>query len=160
MPDKTGFWGALGTPKAVRVISVGMIAYLLVLGGLTYGYAKVSTCLAAYADQSATSQAIRAHAAAEDRRLNDAEGLIDDADRARYAADQAAMSQTLSVLLDPSRERDERAAAFAKLLKVNQETTRILAVNTTERERIRADRAVVERERQRNPVPPPPSETC
>lgn len=160
MPDKTGLWGALGTPRAVRIISVMMLVYLLVIGGLVFGYAKVSSCLAAYADQSARSTAIRASAAAEDRALNQAEGRLDDSDRARYAADQKAMTDALTVLLDREADRDTRAAALVGLLDVHRETTRILAVNAAERSRIRQERARIEGDRQRNPVPPPPSETC
>lgn len=160
MPDKTGLWGALGRPQAVRIISVLMLVYLLIIGGLTYGYANVSRCLAAYADQSAVSTAARAAAAAEDRRLNDAEGRIDDSDRARYRADQAAMARLLAKLGDPESSREERAAEFSNLLKVSTQTSRILDANEAERERIRQDRARIEAERQRNPVPPPPSQTC
>jgi hypothetical protein len=160
MPDKTGFWGALGTPKAVRIISVGMLVYLLILGGLTYGYARVSGCLATYADQSAVSTAARANAAAEDRRLNDAEGRIDDSDRARYRADQAAMARLLASLGNPDGDRDRREAEFANLLRVSTETSRILDDNEAQRDRIRRERAGIEADRQRNPVPPPPSQTC
>jgi hypothetical protein len=160
MPDKKGFWGALGTPKAVRVISVGMLVYLLIIGGLTYGYARVSGCLASYADRSAVSQAARANAAAEDRRLNDAESRLDDSDRARYRADQAAMARLLAKLGDPDADREERAAQFANLLKVSTETAKILDGNEAERDRIRQERAGIEQSRQRNPVPPPPSQTC
>jgi len=160
MPDKKGLWGALGTPTAVRIISVSMLIYLLIIGGLTYGYARVSGCLASYADQSAVSTAARADAAAEDRRLNDAEGRIDDSDRARYRADQAAMARLLAKLGNPESSREERAAEFANLLKVTTETARILDANEAQREQIRAERARIDGERQRNPVPPPPSQTC
>lgn len=160
MPDKTGLWGALGTPKAVRIISVGMLIYLLIIGGLTYGYAEVSSCLARYADLSATSQAARADAAAQDRQLNDAEGLLSDGDRARYAADQKAMAEALGTLLDPTAARADRAAKLRELLDVNRETARVLAYNEQRREQIRNERARIERERLSNPVPPPPSETC
>jgi hypothetical protein len=160
MPNKTGFWGALGTPKAVRVISVCMLVYLLIIGGLTYGYARVSGCLASYADRSAVSQAARANAAAEDRRLNDAESRIDDSDRARYRADQTAMARLLAKLGDPDAEQKERAAEFENLLKVSTETSRVLDGNEAERAQIRQERAGIEANRQRNPVPPPPSQTC
>jgi hypothetical protein len=160
MPNKTGFWGALGTPKAVRIISVGMLLYLIVIGGLTYGYAKVSGCLAAYADQSAVSTSARAKAAAEDRRLNDAEGVLEDSDRARYRADQAAWTVLLAKVGDPKVPREERAATFANLLKVTTETSRILDANEAQRAKIRKDRVRVEADRAKNPVPPPPSETC
>ena len=160
MPNKTGLWGALGTPKAVRVISVGMLVYLLVIGGLTYGYARVSTCIASYADASARSTQARANAAAEDRRLNDAEGVLADSDRARYRADQAAMAGLLVKLGNPASTQQEKAAEFANLLKVTTETSRILDSNEGERGRIRTERARIEAERQRNPVPAPPSQTC
>ena len=160
MPNKTGLWGALGRPQAVRIISVLMVVYLLILGGLTYGYANVSRCLAAYADQSARSTQARAAAAAEDRRLNDAEGRVDDSDRARYRADQAAMARLLAKLGNPDSGRDERAAEFANLLKVTTRTSAVLDANEAVRDQIRQERQRIERERQRNPVPPPPSQTC
>jgi cell division protein FtsX len=160
MPNKTGLWGALGRPQAVRVISVLMVVYLLILGGLTYGYANVSRCLAAYSDQSARSTALRAAAAAEDRRLNDAEGRIDDSDRARYRADQAAMARLLAKLGDPESRREERAAEFDNLLKVTTKTSSVLDANEAERDRIRLERQRIEQERRNNPVPPPPSQTC
>lgn len=160
MPDKTGLWGALGRPQAVRIISVGMLIYLLVLGGLTYGYAQVSGCLAAYSERSAVSMAARANAAAEDRRLTEAEGRIDDSDRARYRADQAAMARLLAKLGDPDAARSERAAEFVNLLKVTTETSRILDANAAQRDQIRLERAQIEAERRRNPVPSPPSQTC
>lgn len=160
MPNKTGLWGALGRPTAVRVISVLMLFYLGILGGLTYGYAKVSRCLAEYADQSATSQAARAQAAAEDRRLDEAEGRLEDSDRARYAADQAALTRALSIILNPASDRAKRGAAFTALLDVNEETTRVLKINAEQRDKIRGERAQIEENRKRNPVPPPPSETC
>ena len=161
MIDRTSrAWTALGTPKAVQIISIGMVIYLLMLGGLTYGYAKVSSCLARYADESANSQAIRAGAAAEDRRLNDAEGRLADLDRARYRADQKAMNDALATVLNPEASRPERAQAFAELLAVNGETGRILDANEVERTQIRQERTAVEARRAQNPVPPPPSETC
>lgn len=153
-------WSALGTARAVRIISVCMLIYLLVIGGLTYGYAKVSGCLARYADQSATSQVARAEAAAEDRQLNDAEGRIDDSDRGRYRADQAAMSKLLGALGNPGATRQDRATQFTNLLAVTTETSQILDANEAERERIRGERARIERQRQAHPVPPPPSQTC
>lgn len=160
MPNRTGLWGALGTPKAVRVISIGMLIYLLIIGGLTYGYAKVSGCLAKYADQSATSQAVRANAAAEDRRLNDAEGRLDDSDRARYRADQAAMARLLAKLGDPAAPREQRAAEFKNLLDVTTRTAAVLDGNEADRSKIRQERARIEESRRANPVPPPPSQTC
>jgi hypothetical protein len=160
MPDKTGLWGALGTPKAVRIISIGMLVYFFVIGGLVVGYSKVSNCIAEYADQSARSTAARAAAAAEDRRLDKAEGKLEDSDRARLAADQAALTAALQVVMNPDADRSKRAGAFASLLEVNEKTTRVLAANAEQREQIRLERAQVEAERQRNPVPAPPSETC
>lgn len=160
MPDKRGLWGALGTPKAVRIISVGMIVYLLIIGGLTYGYARVSGCLASYADKSAVSQAARANAAAEDRQLNDAEGRLADSDRARYRADQAAMTRFLAVLRNPETTREERAVEFDNLARVSADTSKVLDTNEAERRRIRQERGRIEADRLNNPVPPPPSETC
>lgn len=153
-------WNALGTAKAVRIISIGMLAYLVVIGGLTYGYARVSGCLARYADASAVSTAARAEAAAEDRRLNDEESRIDDSDRARYRADQTALAHLLATLGNPESTRENRAKEFADLVAVTAESTRILDVNEARRLQIRAERAQIEESRRRNPVPPPPSETC
>lgn len=160
MPDKTGVWGALGTPKSVRVITVLMMVYAVVIGALVFGYAKVSGCLATYADRSATSQAVRAEAAAEDRKLNDAESVLADSDRQRYRQDKAAMSNLLVTLGRPGVAQEQKAAAYANLLKVDNETAKVLDANEAERREIRAERRQIEERRKLNPVPPPPSETC
>ncbi len=60
-------WHWLGTAASVRLITVGMLVYALVIASLVAGYARVSACVATYSNAAARSTSERAIAAAEDR---------------------------------------------------------------------------------------------
>lgn len=152
-------WKALGTPNAVRVVTVLMLVYALVIGALVFGYAKVQSCVTDYSNQAATSTKARAAAAADDRRLNDAESRLEDSDRTRLRANADALSDLLVTLAKPATAAVKQAK-FETLLKVNAESAKVLDANEASRQRIRMERAQVEAQRLRNPPPPPPSETC
>ncbi|RKR92757.1 hypothetical protein BDK92_7237 [Micromonospora pisi] len=151
-------WMWLGSPGSVRAITVGMIAYALIIGALVVGYARVSGCLARYAEASASSTAARAQAASEDRAIDLADRQIAEVDRAATArADDA-----LGVLLQAMAGQDRQATltAFETLLKVRTEVADVRAENAEAR-RLNSDRrAEIERARLSNPVPPPPSQSC
>ncbi len=146
----------LGTPTAQRIITIFMLIYLVAIGFLTYGYARVSNCLSDYANKSAVSTNLRAEAAAQDRGLNDAESRLNDSDRTASRANDTALSDLLVL----SASEAERTAAFQKLLKINQDSAITFTANQKAREDIRAKRADIEQQRKASPVPPPPSETC
>lgn len=151
-------WSALGTSTAVKWISVGMVIYLIVIGFLTYGYARVSDCLAKYADQSAVSTTARANAAAEDRAADQEERRINESERQRLAANDVALDRVL--IASAQRDREKTIAAFRTLLEVRAETARLRLANDKRRNELSAQRAATEDARRRNPVPPPPSQTC
>lgn len=153
-------WASLGTSSAVRVISIGMLIYLLVIGMLTFGYIKVQSCVTDYANDSATSTKARSDAAADDRRLNDAEGRLADSDRDRYRANQKALSELLAIISDPGADKAAKAAKFGNLIRVDRKSSTVLDQNEAQRTRIRQERKLIEAQRAKNPPPPPPSETC
>lgn len=139
-------WSWLGTASSVRLISVGMAVYALVIGLLVFGYANVSNCLATYADKSANSTAARAKIASEDRELDA---------RDRVARDKAetALDRALMAIVQQPQDRAETTAAFTELVKVRSAA----AATRTETNR---QRALNEAERKKSPPPPPPSQTC
>lgn len=151
-------WTALGTPGTVRIISIGMLIYLLVIGFLTYGYARVSDCLAEYADQSAVSTTARASAAAEDRAADQEERDITEAERRRLVANDVALDKVLTATAGQDRAAVEKA--FRELIVVRAATARQRAANDVRRADLAAQRARTEESRRQNPVPPPPSQTC
>jgi hypothetical protein len=135
-----------------------MVIYLIVIGFLTYGYAKVSNCLAEYADKSAIATTTRSEAAAEDRAADRAERRLDEAERQRLAANDIALDRVLIAM--GSRDRENTTAAFQELLKVRAETARQRRANDAKRKELAEQRARTEEDRREHPVPPPPSETC
>ncbi len=153
---KTG----LGTPKAARIITVAMVIYLIAIGFLTYGYARVSNCLSDYANSSASNTSARAAAASEDRKLNDAEAKLNDQDRMALLNNDAALSRLLTVASDTKSSEAAKKAVVDNLLKVNTASAKTFLDNEKERGAIREQRADVEAKRKANPVPPPPSQTC
>lgn len=153
-------WAALGTPSTVRVVTFLMLVYAVVIGALVFGYARVQSCLADYSNDAAVSTSARARAAADDRRLNDAEAAIADSDRVRYRANSKALSDLLVTLAQPAADKTDREAAFANLLRVDAESSRVLDASEVKRQQIRRERAQIEAERAKNPPPPPPSEIC
>ena len=60
-------WGWLGTAASVRLITLGMLVYAIILGGLVAGYARVSNCVATYSNAAARSTTERTEAAGQDR---------------------------------------------------------------------------------------------
>lgn len=151
-------WSALGTTKAVQVISVGMALYLIVIGFLTYGYSRVSDCVARYADLSAVSTTARADAAAQDRQADIEERLINDAERRRVIANDVALDNVL--IASATRDRAKTQKAFAELLKVRAETARQRHVNDKRRAELADQRNRTEEDRRQHPLPAPPSQTC
>ncbi|MBF9135337.1 hypothetical protein I0C86_41540 [Plantactinospora sp. S1510] len=138
-------WSALGTPTTVRIITAGMLVYAIMIGALVFGYARVSSCLASYADASAKSTAARADAAAEDRALAEL-------DRQAAVRNEDALDETLQAMARGGSQAEVQKS-FDRLLLVRAETARIRTeANTT--------RADIEERRRLNPVPPPPSESC
>jgi len=161
MPNSTRrgrFLLAIGSPSAVRFIFVGMFVYAIIIGSLMLGYARVQGCLSDYSDQAAASTKGRSEAAAEDRRLDAREALIDESDRERMRADQAAMLKLLQTAATATQE--EKLAAFKELIDTNTTSAEVLAHNDAERDRITAARQASEAKRAANPVPEPPSEIC
>lgn len=153
-------WTALGTPGAVRIVTLMMLLYAVVIGALVFGYAKVQSCVTDYANSSASATKARADAAADDRRLDGAESTLDDSDRVRYRADSRAMSQLLAGFTKPNPDQATTKLRFENLLVVDAESSRILDANDGRRQEIRQERARIEAQRAKNPPPPPPSETC
>lgn len=150
-------WASLGTQSAVRVISVMMLIYLLVIGFLVVGYSRVSSCLADYANKSAVSTNARANASAQDRTLDLQERQLDEADRKANRD----FSKALSAVLNSFNESQaERKAAYVALLAQDKKTSIVLDQDQKSRAEIQAARAQNEEARKSNPIPPPPSESC
>lgn len=139
-------WGWFGTPAAVRVISVGMLLYAVLIGALFGGYVKVQSCQASYADKSATATAARADIAREDREL-------DEKDRQARDRAEVALDNALAALVAVPNNQQKTGLAFANLVAVRKE----VAAVRVETNRQRAEN---ELERQQSPPPPPPSQTC
>jgi hypothetical protein len=155
---RTRLWAALGTQRAVRIVTVLMLVYALVIGALVFGYAKVQSCVTNYSNVAAQSTKARADAAAEDRRLNDAEGRLDDSDRAVNRANSKALSAVVQSFVDGDRAVTQ--AKFQQLLATDKVSAKTLDDNEKARQLIRSERAQIENLRRMNPPPPPPSETC
>ncbi|MEV5211315.1 hypothetical protein AB0K35_27965 [Micromonospora sp. NPDC053740] len=151
-------WTWLGTPGSVRVITAGMVVYALLIGALVFGYARVSGCLAQYADASARSTAARATAAGEDRAVDEADRRVNERDRAASARADDALDRVLLAMA----RRDEAAtqAAFRDLLKVRAEVAQVRAESAAARVANNETRARNDDARKQNPVPPPPSQSC
>lgn len=161
MPDAIAprrLWTWLGTPGSVRAITAGMVVYALLIGALVFGYARVSGCLAQYADASARSTAARAQAATEDRAVEEADRRVNDRDRAAAARADDALDRVL--LSMASRDQAKTQAAFADLLRVRAEVAEARAESAAARMANDEIRARNEQARARNPVPPPPSQSC
>jgi Skp family chaperone for outer membrane proteins len=150
-------WNSLGTQRAVRVISLLMVLYLVVIGFLVFGYARVSSCLADYADRSAVSQTARAEAAAQDRQLDLAERDLDESDRLANREFAKALSAVLSSF---NATKAEQKQAYFDLLEQDKKTSAQLDSNEKNREAIKRARVKNEAYRKSHPVPPPPSESC
>lgn len=151
-------WRWLGGPESVRVITVGMVAYALVIGALVVGYARVSGCLARYAEASASSTAARAQAASEDRAVDEADRRLNEADRAAAFRADDALDRVLQAMARGDQPGTE--TAFAELLMVRAEGARVRASNAAARRLNDETRVLNEKQRVANPVPPPPSESC
>ncbi|WBB94168.1 hypothetical protein [Verrucosispora sp. WMMC514] len=151
-------WSWLGTPGSVRAITAGMLVYALLIGALVFGYARVSNCLASYADASARSTAARAQAAAEDRAVGEADRRITEQERAAAARAEAALDAVLRAMA--SQDRDRTQSAFADLLRVRDEVAEVRAGAAAARKENDAMRARIEQRRAEHPVPPPPSQSC
>jgi len=151
-------WQWLGTPAANATIAVLMVAYLGLLGLLTYGQTRIVACQARYAEASARSTQARAQIAAEDRQLDLRERALDDADRQSAARSEAAWDAVLTAL---AKQDDEAAqATFANLIKVRGEAMRQRQESAAQRAEIARTRQANEARRARTPVPPPPSSRC
>jgi multidrug efflux pump subunit AcrB len=150
-------WASLGTQRAVRVISLFMVIYLVAIGFLVVGYAKVSACLANYADKSAVSTNARADAATQDRQLDLAERDLDERDRIANRAFSKALSD---VLVSFGGTDEGKRKAYADLLVQDKKTAAQLDADEKDREALRKSRQQNEEARKRNPVPPPPSQSC
>jgi hypothetical protein len=151
-------WASLGTQNAVRGVIALVLVYALIIGALVFGYARVSTCLAKYADKSSTSTTARSNAAAEDRKADQVERDINEAERVRLAANDAALDKVL--IATSGTDQAKKIAAFKELLAVRAETARQRKVNDVRREDLTALRARTEQARLSNPIPPPPSQSC
>jgi hypothetical protein len=149
-------WASLGTQNAVRAVIALVVVYALIIGALVVGYARVSTCLAKYADRSAVSATARSDAAAEDRQADEAERAINESERVRLAANDAALDKVL--IASNGTDRAKTLAAFKELLAVRAETARQRRANDARRDALAAQRARTEEDRRRNP--PPPSQSC
>lgn len=151
-------WTWLGTPASVRAITAGMVVYALLIGALMFGYARVSSCLAEYAEASARSQAARSAASDQDRQVEEADRAIQERDRAAAArADDA-----LDKVLQASARQDRQGArdAFAELVRVRADVARVRAESAAAQRANNAIRAKNEEARAQNPLPPPPSQSC
>lgn len=153
----TGIWNSLGTQRAVRVISLLMVLYLIIMGFLVFGYARVSSCLANYADKSAVSTNARANAAAQDRQLDLAERDLDESDRLANRAFSKSLSK---VLVSFNESQAERKQAYLDLLAQDKVTAGTLDKNEKSREALRKARVENEEQRKLNPVPASPSQSC
>ncbi|PZG17814.1 hypothetical protein C1I95_14790 [Micromonospora craterilacus] len=151
-------WSWLGTPGSVRAITAGMVVYALLIGALVFGYARVSSCLAGYADASAVSTAARAKAASEDRAVDEADRRITEQERDAGARADDALDAVLQAMAAQDRERTE--ATFADLLRVRAEVAEVRATAAAARQANNEQRAANEQRRVANPIPPPPSESC
>lgn len=147
-------WWPVG-PGMIRLITAGMILYAVVLGCLVAGYARVSGCIASYAERSAASTAARADLAAQDRMLDEAsrkaQQRADDAIDVFLCSLAGAPGQCKTIV--QGEPRPTRQQAYAQLLAVRLDVSH-------ERARISTQRAANEKERAAHPVPAPPSQTC
>lgn len=157
---RRSFWTALGTPRAVQIVTVLMIVYALAIGALVFGYAQVSSCLASYADESARSTGARAALAAEDRVLADADRQLDARDRMARDKAEAALDAALVALVAQPQNQSKIVTSFAALVRSRAEAAAVRADTTVQRLANDATRAENERQRAENPPPPPPSESC
>lgn len=98
-------WSWLGTAASVRVITLGMVIYALVLAGLVAGYARVSACVATYSNAAARSTSERADAAAQDRQAQ--RSLASSIATARSIDDMRAAAAEVVSTID---ENDKRRA--------------------------------------------------
>lgn len=151
-------WTWLGTPASVRAITAGMVVYALLIGALVFGYARVSSCLAQYAEASAQSQAARSVAADEDRAVDEADRAIQERDRAAAARADDALDKVLQA--SARQDRPATQAAFAELLRVRADVARVRAESTAAQRANNQIRARNDEARARNPLPPPPSQSC
>ncbi len=140
-------WNWLGSQQAVRVISILMVVYLLMLGWLTYRQAEIVECQASYADASARSTQARVDIAAQDRRLTLADQTADE-------ANEVALDRLLGAMAVQERTgQGPVRVAFAELLKTRTASAQVRATS-------KAERARLEEERRKNPPPDSPTETC
>lgn len=151
-------WTWLGTPGSVRAITAGMVVYALLIGALVFGYARVSGCLAEYAEASALSNAARSQAADEDRAVDEADRRITERDRAAAARADDALDKVLKATA--RQDRPAAQTAFAELLRVRAEVARVRAESAAAQRANNATRARTEEARAANPLPPPPSQSC
>ncbi|HEX8628386.1 MAG TPA: hypothetical protein VF755_09480 [Catenuloplanes sp.] len=150
----------LDSRMATRVVQATAVVALFLSMWVGVQQYQLTGCLAAYTERSNIAQAARSESAAEDRKLNDAESILADSDRERYRQDAAAMSHLVVTLGQPGVTRQDKAAAYANLIRVNAQTARSLDGNEARRREIRAERDRIEQRRKLSPVPPPPSQTC
>lgn len=127
---------------ALLVVSFAALVVGVASGLQTQAYTR---CQARWNEQSALSARERAAAADQDRAADQAEVL---ADRA-----EAAATRTLILTVFNAKGPDQARAAFAAY-----ETS--TAAVAEQRQQIAAQRAEADRQRQINPLPPLPSETC
>lgn len=155
---KGRFLLAIGSPRAVRFIFLGMLIYALVIGGLMLGYTNVQSCLADYSDDAARSSQTRTAAAAQDRNLNNRIEAVNTSDRQRIIVNQRAMRTLVEVILRG--EPPVTAKALAAYNKVNDDSLEIYVRNEKERMAIAAERLKVEELRASAPAPEAPSDSC
>jgi hypothetical protein len=157
---RRSFWTALGTPRAVQIVTVLMIVYAIAIGALVFGYAQVSSCLASYAEAAAKSTAARAKLAADDRTLDEADRQLADQERVARDRSEAALDEALASLVAQPPNADRAKNAFARLVIVRTGAATTRAQTATERAKNAKTRADNEAERAQSPPPPPPSESC
>jgi hypothetical protein len=98
-------WSWLGTAASVRLITLGMLVYAIIIGGLVAGYAQVSNCVAIYSNAAARSTSERADAAAQDRAAQ--RGLAVALAEAETVEDVRAAAERVVSTID---ENDQRRA--------------------------------------------------
>lgn len=152
------FWVAMGSPRAIRIVYVVMLAYALIIGGLMFGYAKVQSCFADYADANAAVLQVRAKTTTDDRALQQRIDAVAAADRQATIATQASLADLVQTAARGNRN-DTRDALLA-FAKVNGQGLQTYASDERERTSIAQERARIDAIRAATPIPGPPSEQC
>jgi len=140
-----------------KVITAGMIVYLLVIGVMSFGVFQIGSCLNDYIEANANATNARSELARQDRELDLRDAVLTDRDRDANRAFAKALSKVLTSFDKP---KSEQKTTYFELIAQDKKTAATLDADEREREQIRRQRAANEESRKANPPPPPPSQSC